>query len=118
MCLLSCNPDRTQTGKSWLQILHSTTRRSSAFAWLVWTRRTTESFTGRYGMENRFRRSDEGKAFIIKKVDAVSAAAAAPDDKSVAAIDREAEIALDDEAAIGHVEVADGERRVSVRHGQ
>jgi hypothetical protein len=35
MGLLSCNPDPTQTGKSWLQILHGTTRRPSTFCMSV-----------------------------------------------------------------------------------
>jgi hypothetical protein len=35
MGLLLCNADPAQTEKKWLQILHSTTRRSSTLAWLV-----------------------------------------------------------------------------------
>jgi hypothetical protein len=50
MGLLSCNPDPTQTGKSLLQILHGTTRRSSTFAWLFVVRsdrRRAATFTQR-----------------------------------------------------------------------
>jgi len=43
MGLLSCNADPTQTGKSWLQILHSTTRRPSTFACLFWIAPTEAS---------------------------------------------------------------------------
>jgi hypothetical protein len=62
MCLLSCNPDPTQTEKASLQILHGATRKSSAVAWLP------RPLPSLYRTEDRFGRSNERKAFIVRRL--------------------------------------------------
>src|SRR5262249_61731485 len=54
---------------------------------------------------------------VIQK-GALAPAADAPDDEDVAAADREIEVVLDDEAAVGHVQIPHGDVSLgSVRHG-